>query len=98
MKVDKSLLNLLLLRKSSRQYGVSFGFIKQFWDVLKDDFLRFMVEFHRNGKLTKSINSTFIHLIPKVNSPQRLTDFRPISLVGCLYTVLAKALANRLVQ
>jgi len=55
-----------------------------------------LVEFHRNGKLSKGINSTFIALIPKVTCPQRLTDFRPISLVGCMYKVLAKVLANRL--
>jgi len=65
-------------------------------NLLKDDFLRFMVEFHHNGKLTKGLNSTFIALIPKVNSPQRLNDFQLISLVGCLYKVLAKVLANRL--
>jgi len=63
---------------------------------LQDDIVRFMVEFHRNGKLTKGLNSTFIALIPKVNSPQRFNDFRPISLVGCLYKVLAKVLPNRL--
>lgn len=58
--------------------------------------MRFMTEFHRNGKLTKGVNSTFIALISKVTSPQTLNDFRPISLVGCMYKVLAKALANRL--
>jgi hypothetical protein len=82
--------------KSPGPDGISFGFIKEFWDLLQHDFLRFMVEFHRNGKLTKGINSTFIALIPKVTSPQRLNDFRPISLVGCIYKVLAKVLANRL--
>jgi len=55
-----------------------------------------MVEFHRNGKLSKGVNSTFIALIPKVISPQRLNDYRLISLVGCLYKVLAKVMANRL--
>lgn len=64
--------------------------------MLKDDFMRFITEFHRNGRLTKGINATFIALIPKVSSPQRLNDFRPISLVGCMYKVLAKILANRL--
>ncbi|GAU22739.1 hypothetical protein TSUD_138630 [Trifolium subterraneum] len=54
------------------------------------------VQFHRNGKLTKCLNSTFIALIPKIDSPQQLNDFRPISLVGCLYKILAKVLANRL--
>jgi len=76
--------------------GITFGFIKDFWDLLKGDVMRFLVEFHRNGKLTKGINSTFIALILKVQIPQRLSDFRPISLVGSLYKILAKILANRL--
>jgi len=54
------------------------------------------VEFHRNGRLAKGINSTFIALIPKIDSPQRLSDFRPILLVGSLYKILSKVLANRL--
>lgn len=31
-----------------------------------------------------------------MDSPQRLNDFRPISLVGNMYKILAKFLANRL--
>ncbi|PNX64423.1 cysteine-rich receptor-like protein kinase, partial [Trifolium pratense] len=58
--------------------------------------MRLISEFHRNGKLAKGINSTFIAQISKVDSPQRSNDFRPISLVGCLYKILAKVLANRL--
>jgi hypothetical protein len=65
---------------------------------LKEDVMRFVREFHRNGKLTKGINSTFIALIPKVECPQTLNDYRPISLVGSLYKILAKLLANRLRQ
>jgi len=60
--------------------------------------MRFATEFHQNGKLLKGINSTFIALIPKVECPQSLNDFRPISLVGSLYKILAKLLANRLRQ
>lgn len=51
---------------------------------MKDDIVRFVVEFHWNGKLSKGINYMFIALIPKVESPQSLNDFRPISLVGSL--------------
>ncbi|GAU39864.1 hypothetical protein TSUD_69120 [Trifolium subterraneum] len=46
--------------------------------------------------MSKGLNSTFIALIPKVDCPQRLNDLRPISLVGSLYKILAKVLANRL--
>jgi hypothetical protein len=77
-------------------YGVNFGFIKDFWVDLKDDAMRFVSEFHRNGKLAKGINTTFIVLIPKVDNPQRLNEFRPISLVGSMYKIIAKLLANRL--
>jgi len=76
--------------------GVNTGFIKEFWDILKDDMMRFLTEFNRNGRLAKGINNTFIALIPKVDSTQRLNDFRPISLVGSMYKILAKVLANRL--
>jgi hypothetical protein len=36
------------------------------------------VEFHRNDKLERGINTTFISLIPKVKNPQKLNDFHPI--------------------
>lgn len=45
--------------------GVTFGFIKDFWEEMKTELLRFVSEFHRNGKLSKGINSIFITLIPK---------------------------------
>jgi len=35
-------------------------------------------------------------LIPKCKNPSDLGDYRPISLVGCVYKMIAKILANRL--
>ena len=61
--------------KSPGPDGINFGFIKDFWLELKDEIFRFVSEFHRNGKLSKGIKTTFIDLIPKVDSPQRLNDF-----------------------
>ncbi|GJR17850.1 RNA-directed DNA polymerase, eukaryota, reverse transcriptase zinc-binding domain protein [Tanacetum coccineum] len=43
-------------------------------------------------------NSSFIALVPKVQDPLHVSDFRPISLIGCQYKVIAKVLANRLLQ
>lgn len=53
--------------KILRPDGVNFGFIKKFWNDIKNDILRFISEFCRNDKLTKGINNTFIALIPKVD-------------------------------
>jgi len=75
---------------------INFGFIEEFWADLKDDIMRIISDSQRNGRLTKGINCTFNALIPKIDSPHWLNDFRPNSLVGRLYKVLAKLLANRL--
>lgn len=50
--------------------------------------MRFSLEFHLNEKFVKGFNFIFIILIPKVVSSHRVTDYRPISLVKCLYKVL----------
>jgi hypothetical protein len=56
--------------------------------------MRFIFEFHRNRKLSKGINNTFIALIPKVGIPQYMPDFRLIALVGSLYKLLAKGICQ----
>lgn len=70
--------------------------IKKFWEVVNDDFYRMVAEFHKNERLAKGCNASFLVLIPKRDNPVGLNDYRPISLVGCLYKVLAKLLAGRL--
>ena len=53
-------------------------------------------EFHDSGKFVRSLNTMFLVLIPKINGAEDLKDLRPISLVGSLYKLIAKVLANRL--
>ena len=60
------------------------------------DVLAVFEEFYQHSKFEKSLNATFIALIPKKNGASNIRDFRPISLVGSVYKISAKALANRL--
>nr|KYP40876.1 Putative ribonuclease H protein At1g65750 family [Cajanus cajan] len=53
-------------------------------------------EFHTYLKIPKALLSYFVALVPKVPCPQGMTDFHPISLLGCLYKIISKVLANRL--
>jgi len=49
--------------------GLNFKFIKEFWEVIKVEVLRFMDEFYVHGTFPKRCNASFIALIPKVNDP-----------------------------
>ncbi|GJT38910.1 RNA-directed DNA polymerase, eukaryota, reverse transcriptase zinc-binding domain protein [Tanacetum coccineum] len=49
------------------------------------------------GEIPKGCNSTFIALIPKNPDANMVKDFRPISLIGSIYKIIAKILTNRLV-
>lgn len=66
------------------------------WKFMKDDIMKFMQEFHDNGVLGNGINGSFVTLVPKIDSPESITDFRPISLISSVYKVVAKVLANRM--
>jgi hypothetical protein len=64
--------------------------------VIKGDFMAVFTKFYDRGEFVKSINSTFITLIPKVKGAKEIKDFHPISLVGGIYKIIAKVLANRM--
>ena len=55
------------------------------WDVVKVEIMGLFREFRERGRFVKSLNATFLVLVPKKGGAQDLKDFRPISLVGSLY-------------
>jgi hypothetical protein len=71
--------------------GFSMAFFQDCWGVVNRDFMAVFSEFHDRAKFVKSINSTFIALIPKVHGAKEIMDFRPISLVGGIYEIIAKS-------
>ncbi|KAL4561276.1 hypothetical protein LXL04_033440 [Taraxacum kok-saghyz] len=76
--------------------GFSFKFIKHFWDLMHGDIMRFVRYFEEHGRFSRGCNSSFISLLPMIKDPLVLSDYRPISLIGCVYKIMAKTLAIRL--
>jgi len=60
------------------------------------DIISAIHDFEEEGRWPRGTNASFISLIPKVENPQILNEFKPISLVGCLYKIVAKILSLRL--
>ncbi|GKB45483.1 putative RNA-directed DNA polymerase, eukaryota, reverse transcriptase zinc-binding domain protein [Tanacetum coccineum] len=83
-------------QKAPGSDGFSFMFIKKFWDLLHLDIQNFVVSFFSKGSFPPGVNSSFFTLIPKVSNPLYIKDYRPISLIGFQYKIVAKILANRL--
>jgi len=82
--------------KSPGPDGFNFGFIKFCCDILKRDVVSAVQRFAEGGSWPKSTNASFITLVPKVANPQQLNEFRPISLVGCVYKIISKILSSTL--
>lgn len=80
--------------KSPGPDEVDFSFLKEFWDEIKHDFMRLVFEFHKNRRLVKGANNSFIVLIPKKRNMMQVSNYRPISLIGCIYKVINKVLTN----
>lgn len=71
-------------------------YCQSFWSLIGDDVCPAVLDCINNWKIPKEINHTNITLIPKVKSPENISDFRPISLCNVVYKLVSKVLANRL--
>lgn len=95
--IDKEVLKAVLSCNSSKvpgPNGFNFSFIKKMWDLIKNDIITLMKDFWQNAIIAPQLNSTFLTLIPKVDSPVDMSEYRPISMAGSLYKILAKTLAS----
>ena len=76
--------------------GMPPTFFQTYWSIVGDDVSSAILNCLNNCSLPAEINHTFITLIPKVKSPEKISEFRPISLCNFIYKLLCKVLANRL--
>ena len=62
--------------------------------VLKKEIMEVFQNFHTQVVFEKSLNTAYLALIPKKANAMEIKDFRPISLVGGVYKIILKVLAN----
>nr|GEX01537.1 RNA-directed DNA polymerase, eukaryota [Tanacetum cinerariifolium] len=72
----------------------SFEFFRKFWDTVGSNFYEAVEWFFDHSSFSRGCNSSFITLIPKNKDYKFVNDYRPISLIGSLYKVVTKILAN----
>nr|GEV20666.1 putative RNA-directed DNA polymerase, eukaryota, reverse transcriptase zinc-binding domain protein [Tanacetum cinerariifolium] len=83
--------------KSPGPDGFTFGFYRHFWSTIENDVFEAVKHFFTYSDIPKGCNSSFIALILKIPDANMVKDFRPISLIGSIYKIIAKILANHLV-
>jgi hypothetical protein len=82
--------------KSPGPDGFPTSFYQDNWEVLQEEVCAAFASFFSSGSFDSSVNKTHIALIPKIQNPTKVTEFRPISLCNVLYKIMSKVLANRL--
>ena len=82
--------------KSPGPDGMSPVFFQRYWDIVGPNVVDCVLNILRIGVIPYGLNDTYICLIPKVNCPQKMTEFKPISLCNVIYKLVSKVLPNRL--
>ncbi|KAK3229265.1 hypothetical protein Dsin_001146 [Dipteronia sinensis] len=68
-------------------------FFQKIWRIVGEEVSRLCLSILNGEGSIKHFNNTNVVLIPKVNNPTNLRDFRPISIYSVIYKVVTKAIA-----
>lgn len=72
-------------------------FFKQAWGTIKEDiYLAVKKQFCQTGQLLQQWNCTSITLVPKVQNPSYVKEYRPIACCTGLYKLISNILTKRL--
>ena len=64
------------IKKAPRPDGFNIAFFQHCWPIIKGEIMGFFGDFHKKGVFEKSLNATFITLIPKVAGADDIKSFR----------------------
>ncbi|KAJ6889558.1 hypothetical protein NC652_030338 [Populus alba x Populus x berolinensis] len=76
--------------------GYNAFFFKTCWSIIGDDFIAATRYFFTHNTLPRCVNATRVALVPKVENPASMNDFRPISCCNVLYKCISKIIVSRI--
>ncbi|XP_074302488.1 uncharacterized protein LOC141634059 [Silene latifolia] len=76
--------------------GMNGLFFQSYWHEIGPQVTASVLEILRGNVSPERLNKTNIVLIPKKKAPDKIRNFRPISLCNVVYKLVSKVLANRL--
>jgi len=76
--------------------GIPNEFYQKLWAVMETNLVNLVQTIFNKGKMSKGLNKSLIALMSKISGPRKVKDFRPISLLGGVYKIITKIMANRI--
>ncbi|CAN1315043.1 Transposon TX1 uncharacterized 149 kDa protein [Linum perenne] len=71
-------------------------FFQRYWDIIGSDVIIAVRDFFRRGNMLRTLNHTWLTLIPKVSSVENMAQVRPIGLCTVFYKIISKIITARL--
>ncbi|GMJ08617.1 hypothetical protein HRI_004530900 [Hibiscus trionum] len=76
--------------------GLHALFYQRNWNIVGADICRLVQDIFEGAPFPENLNDTLPVMIPKVKSPENMSQFRPISLCQVLYKIVTKVVVNRI--
>jgi exonuclease III len=75
--------------------GFNNKFLKKFWVFFRVPLHKYALHCFNRGELSQTLKNANIKLIPKKGNCTQIKEWRPISLLPCIYKVISRAVYNR---
>ncbi|GKD95947.1 RNA-directed DNA polymerase, eukaryota, reverse transcriptase zinc-binding domain protein [Tanacetum coccineum] len=76
--------------------GYTSTFFKKAWKIVGKDVCLAIKEFFTTGKLLREMNATIISFIPKIITPNKVSDYRPIACCNVIYKCIRRFIQDNI--